>query len=340
MAEPHSKFETDVAVVGAGICGLLAAKTLTAGGYRVIVFDKGRGFGGRLATRRIDEAVFDHGAQYFTARDPGFRALVRNWVESGIVRPWATGFALSDGKFKEDGEQRYCGVSGMTGIAKHLAHGVDVRLQAKVDRLSVHDGVWKISTESSEAVTSKALLLTPPVPQTLQLLSAGSIALPGPIRAELEQVEYAPCLALLLQLSGPSLVPDPGGLWFPGEPISWIADNQQKGISPGSGASLTIHAGKVYSLKNWATPEPEVTKALLEAAAPWLASVPVRTQLHRWRYSIPTHLHPERCVSLIMPAPIVLAGDAFGGPRIEGAALSGLAAAARVAELLAETGRS
>jgi predicted NAD/FAD-dependent oxidoreductase len=339
MDELTSKIETDVVVVGAGICGLLAAKTLTAGGYRVIVFDKGRGLGGRLATRRIDDAVFDHGAQYFTARDPAFRARVQHWLEIGIVRPWATGFALSDGTFKEDGEQRYCGVSGMTGIAKHLAQGLDVHLQAKVDHLSVHDGGWKISTESGEAVSGKALLLTPPVPQTLQLLSAGSIALPDPIRAELEQVEYAPCLALLVQLSGPSLIPDPGALWLPGEPISWIADNQRKGISPAPGASLTIHAGQVYSLKNWATPEPEVTKTLLNAAAPWLGSVPVRTQLHRWRYSIPTHLHPERCVSLQEPAPLVLAGDAFGGPRIEGAALSGLAASARVAEILAKTSR-
>jgi predicted NAD/FAD-dependent oxidoreductase len=334
MTQPHSTFETDVVVVGAGISGLLAAKTLCARGYRVIVFDKGHGVGGRLATRRMDEAVFDHGAQYFTARDPSFRALVQGWLENRIVRPWATGFALSDGTFKDKGEQRYCGDSGMTGIAKHLATGLDVRLQAKVDRLSVNDGGWRITTESGEAVTSKALLLTPPVPQTLHLLSAGGISLPDEIRAELEQVEYAPCLALLVKLSGPSLLPDPGGLWFPGEPLSWIGDNQRKGISPGAGAALTIHAGPVYSQENWATPEAEVTKGLLEAAGAWIATLPLRTQLHRWRYSIPTRSHPESCVSLDDQAPLVLAGDAFGGPRIEGAALSGLAAAARLAEIL------
>jgi predicted NAD/FAD-dependent oxidoreductase len=334
MAPPSSTFETDVLVVGAGIGGLLAAKTLSAAGHRVIVFDKGRGLGGRLATRRIDDAVFDHGAQYFTARDPGFRALVQGWLESGIVRPWATGFALSDGTFKEDGEQRYCGVSGMTGMAKHLAQGLDVRLQAKVDHVAVERGGWKISTEKGGAVTGRALLLTSPVPQSLQLLAAGKIDLPRDIRTGLEQVEYAPCLALLVQLSGPSAVPDPGGLWLPGEPISWIADNQRKGISPGRGVSLTIHAGPAYSLKNWATPEAEVTQHLLEAAAPWLGGIPRQTQLHRWRYSIPTRLHPDRCVSLDEPAPLVLAGDAFGGPRIEGAALSGWAAAARLAEIL------
>ena len=335
MAELNSKFTTDIVIVGAGISGLLAARTLTASGHRVIVLDKGRGFGGRLATRRIDESVFDHGAQYFTARDPAFLPIVHGWLEQKLVRPWATGFALSDGKFKDDGEQRYCGVSGMTAIAKHLAQGLDVRLQAKVDRIAFADGGWSISTENAPPVTSRTLLLTPPVPQTLQLLSAGSIALPDPVRAELEQIAYAPCLALMVQLSGASGIPDPGGLWFPGEPISWIADNQRKGISRAALAALTIHAGPVYSQQNWATPEADVAKTLLEAAAPWLGSVPLKTQLHRWRYSIPTHLHPDRCVSLAEPAPLVFAGDAFGGPCLEGAALSGLAAAAKLSEILA-----
>jgi predicted NAD/FAD-dependent oxidoreductase len=335
MAPLNSTFATDVVVIGAGICGLLAAKTLTASGHRVTVLDKGRGLGGRLATRRIDEGVFDHGAQYFTARDPGFRVLVQQWLEAGIIRPWATGFALSDGKFKQDGEQRYCAVSGMTGLAKHLATGLDIRLQAKVDTLAVHERGWKINVENGESVTSRALLLTPPVPQSLQLLSAGSIALPEPLRTELEQIAYAPCLALMVLLDGPSLVPAPGGLWFPGEPISWMADNQRKGISPSAGASLTIHTGQDYARRNWDRPHEEVAKELLEVAAPWLGGVPVRSQVHRWRYSIPTRLHPERWVSLEDPAPLVLAGDAFGGPRIEGAALSGLAAAARLAEVLA-----
>jgi hypothetical protein len=97
---------------------------------------------------------------------------------------------------------------------------------------------------------------------------------------------------------------------------------------------MTIHAGPQFSQAHWATPKAEVTAALLRGAAPWLGSAPMQTQLHRWRYSRPLRVYPERCVILREPAPLVLAGDAFGGPRVEGAALSGLAAGGALAELL------
>lgn len=329
-----STLQADVIVIGAGLSGLVAAGKLNASGYRAIVLDKGRGVGGRLATRRMDGAVFDHGAQYFTVQDPGFHAIVQDWQESAIVRPWATGFALTDGTLKLDGQERFCGVSGMTAIAKHLARKLDVHLNATVVRLAAEGDGWKVTTENAESFTSRALLLTPPVPQSLQLLATGNVPLADRIKNELEQIEYVPCLALLVYLSGASLVPDPGGLWFPGEPIRWIADNQRKGISSGSNGALTIHAGPDYSRQNWDTPEQEVTEKLLAVAAPWLGTAPVHIQLHRWRYSQPISGYPERCLTLQSPAPLVIAGDAFGGPRVEGAVLSGLAAGNALTELL------
>lgn len=324
----------DAIVIGAGLSGLLAAAGLQAGGARVLVLDKGRGVGGRLATRRTDSGAFDHGAQFFTARDPQFRLRVEAWEAAGIVRAWATGFALADGTFKRDGETRFCGVTGMSAIAKHLAHGLDVRVNAKVVRVHTEGRGWVVTTEAGERFSGRALLLTPPVPQSLELLATGDFLLPEPVRGELRQVEYAPCLAVLAQLTGASLIPEPGGLWFAGEPISWMADNQRKGVSSGAGAAVTIHAGPQFSQAHWATPEAEVTAALLAVAAPWLGSVPAQTQLHRWRYSLPLRVHPERCVAVREPAPLAFAGDAFGGPRVEGAALSGLAVGAALAKLL------
>ena len=324
----------DVIVIGAGISGLLATAALQSGGARVLILEKGRGVGGRLATRRTDLGAFDHGAQFFTARNPQFRSRVEAWQAAGIVKAWATGFALADGTFKRDGETRFCGVNGMASIAKYLAHGLDVRVNAKVVRVQTEGDGWVVTTEAGERFSGRALLLTPPVPQSLELLATGDFLLPEPVRGELRQIEYAPCLAVLAQLSGPSRVPEPGGLWFEGEPVSWMADNQRKEVSSGAGASVTIHAGPQFSRAQWETPEAAVTATLLAAAGPWLGSVPVQTQLHRWRYSLPLRVHPERCVVVLETAPLVFAGDAFGGPRVEGAALSGLAAGAALAKLL------
>ncbi len=330
----------DVIVIGAGLSGLLAAAGLQSGGVRVLVLDKGRGVGGRLATRRTDAGVFDHGAQFFTARDPQFQMRVEAWQKAGIVEAWATGFALAAGGFKRDGQARFRGSNGMSSIAKHLEQNLDVRLNARVVAVRTGGDGWLVTTASGEHFSGRALLLTPPVPQSLELLATGDFLLPESVRGELGQIEYAPCLAVLAQLAGPSLIPPPGGLWFEGEPISWMADNQAKGVSSAAGAAVTIHAGQQFSRAHWETPEGEVTAAMLAVAAPWLGSVPVQTQLHRWRYSLPLRVHSERCVVVSAPAPLVFAGDAFGGPRVEGAALSGMAAGAALLEMLHVSDRS
>jgi len=101
-----------ITVVGAGLSGLIAARDLASRGHTVVVVDKGRGVGGRLATRRIGDAVFDHGAQFFTVRDARFQAIVDEWLDGGVVRVWCHGFGT-----EQDGFPRYVGTAGMTSIA-------------------------------------------------------------------------------------------------------------------------------------------------------------------------------------------------------------------------------
>ncbi|PTY06761.1 NAD/FAD-dependent oxidoreductase [Verrucomicrobia bacterium LW23] len=326
----------DVLIVGAGISGLLAAKTLHSGGANLLVVDKARGVGGRLATRRMGSGVVvDHGAQYFTVTEPQFSAIVDDWKLAGIVRPWAHGFRLQDGTLKSDGKARYVGTTGMTAMAKDVARSLPVRLDTRIARLEVRDSVWLATTEAGDRIFARALLLTAPVPQSLALLNTVHAALPDTIKAELEQIQYSPCLALLARLERPSsAIPEPGGMWLAGGPLSWMADNGKKGISGSDHAALTLHASAGYSEANWESSAEEITATLLEAAAPWLGSPVLETQLHRWRYSLPKQTYPERCVAVASPAPLVLAGDAFGGPRVEGAALSGLAAGAVLAKML------
>lgn len=331
MSSSQSK---EVLVVGAGISGLLAARRLAHRGANVRIFEKSRGLGGRLATRRGAAGVFDHGAQFFTARDPQFQALGREWEKAGVVKPWADGFALSGGGLKQDGETRFCGTRGMTSLAKHLAEGLDLRLNTRVTGLESSAGGWQLTVEGGATFRGDAVLLTAPVPQSLALLSQGGVRLHAAVQDRLERISYAPCLALLIQLAGPSRIPTPGGVWFPGEPVAWMADNRLKGISEGRASAVTLHAGPDFSRRFWDAPEKEVTAQLLEVAEPWLGGAPVQTQLHRWRYSLPIVTDTERCLVLREPAVLALAGDAFGGPRVEGAALSGLTAGETLAQHL------
>ena len=312
-------------VVGAGISGLLATIRLLHYGYRVIVLDKGGGVGGRMATRRIEEGVCDHGAQFFTARDPRFAHLVEFFLKADIVREWCRGFPGANGQANSDGHPRYRGVAGMTSLPKYLAQGLDIRTREKVIAVSPQGSGWSVQTESGARFEADALLMTPPVPQSLALLDAGAVALDPSDRSALEAISYDPCIATMAVMPGPTRIPAPGALQHPTELIDFLADNQQKGISPDA-CAVTIHASAKFSRTHWTTAESEVAALLLDSARAWLPDPPRTVQVHRWRYAKPAQMHPESILYASGVPPLAFAGDAFGAPRIEGAALSGWAA--------------
>lgn len=324
--------ENSCIIVGAGVSGLLAARELQAAGWRVTVLDKGRGVGGRMATRRLDGAAFDHGAQFFTVREERFGRIVEGWISAGAAVEWSRGFADARGDANPDGHPRYRGSHGMTSIPKHLARDLDVRTGERVVRVGRQGNGWIVSCQSGAEVTGEALILTAPVPQSLKLVESGDYALAEDAIRKLEEVGYDPCLALMAVLDGPSPVPEPGGVQIKGEPLDWIGDNAAKGIS--DRPALTIHAGPRWSREHFEDDEAEITDQLLEHAGGQLGSdlrpMAVRTSLARWRYSWVTAPHEEACLVASWDPPLVFCGDAFGKPKVEGAALSGLEAADRL----------
>ncbi len=318
-------------IIGAGLAGLTAAGVLQGAGIQTRILEMSDVAGGRLATLIDDEtrgepAVFDHGAQFFTVREEPFAHVVEMWRKSGIAVEWSRGFATADGSYYADGHPRYRGSTGMTSIAKGMAFGLDIRFGQRVERIAVHEGVWQISAAGGLRHAARALILTPPVPQSLALLDASDTAVPGHVRRILDRITYEPCIAVMLLLDGPSHIPEPGGMWPLGEPLAWLADNHHKGISPAQGA-VTLHAGPEFSQTYWRAPDEEVAHLLKQAAEPWLGGRVVRSHVRRWPHSKPLITHSERCLHSTDPAPIIFAGDAFAGPRVEGAVLSGLAAA-------------
>ena len=312
-----------VVVVGAGLAGLVAANRLVAAGHTVTVLDKGRSVGGRLATRRIGEARLDHGAQFFTVRSEAFADVVHGWRSAGLVHEWHRGLGE-----RPDGHPRYACPRGMNTLAKHLAEGLDVRVGVLAFALRPAAAgarhPWEVVDDTATAYPADAVVLTCPVPQSLSL-AIGAVDIP----ADLQGLDYDRTLCLLAVLDRPPALPAPGAVQD-GDPVfSFLADNARKGVS--ALPALTAHAGPAWSLAAWDRPAEDVHADLLaEATARWLGdAVVVTSQLKRWRFATPQRTWPQPAllVAGASGAPVVFAGDAFAGPRVEGAAVSGIAAA-------------
>jgi len=320
-----------VVVIGAGMAGLTAAHALTDS-TDVVVLDKGRGVGGRLATRRMGDATFDHGAQFITTHTDEFAATITQLVGSGVVAPWFRGRIGPNGVVDPDGHTRFRGAISMNAIAKALAVGLDVRTASLVSSL-VHDGKsWTVALADGTELKADGVVATSPVPQTMSMLENGGVKLSANDADVLSAIEYDPCLALMAVLDGPSGLNEPGAIDPDSGPIDWMADNFLKGIS--AVPAVTIHATAEFSASNLDATDDEIADLLFAAAGLAANAVPGSIQIQRWRYARPSVEHPERFLVLDGVPPMVCAGDAFGGAKVEGAALSGVAAARAIESTL------
>jgi len=313
MAGFRARMHHQTLIIGAGIAGLLAARSLQDAGARVTVLEKSRGLGGRLATKRVGDAVFDQGAQYFTVKDPRFAAWVDCWETAGVVARWP------------DGERmRYVGRPSMTAVAKVLGEGLDIKREHKVTAIGSCGDHWCVDVENHGCLRAERIILTAPVPQALALLKAGEFTLPEALATRLAAVSYDPCLALLVTLGGRSRLPAEGVRREAGA-IRWAADNQAKGVSPNV-AAVTLHLSPDFSTEHYGRTDAEVLD-LVRAEAEDLIGAPIAgATLHRWKFSHARVTDPEPFIWL-PKVRLGFAGDALGGPRVEGAALSGLALA-------------
>lgn len=309
-------------ILGAGLSGVVAARQLATSGRRGTVIDKGRGVGGRLATRRLEGAVLDHGAQFFTARSDAFARFVDQAITAGVVTEWCRGFG------ETDGYPRYRGTNGMTSLAKWLARDLDIQLAVQARAIAC-DGetVRFIADDGSTICAGRDAVVTAPIPQMLALFDAGEIELPDRLDADLRAVRYHPTLALLAVIDGDGAVDEPGGMQLDDGPFTFIADNMKKGIS--HRRALTFHANHAFSARSFDDDPDQVQAELLAFAAPWIGeSTVVTSQLKKWRYAGPVSPLSEPTEYIDIGAcRIALAGDAFAGPKVEGAFTSGLAAA-------------
>lgn len=327
-------FPPTVAVIGAGISGLTCARILADRDVPVVVFEKSRGVGGRMATRRSETgASFDHGAQYFTVRDERFQSFVDSWQHAGLVQRWGGRIvSLRDQNAEHDKSSaaRFVACPGMNAICRHLAEGLEVRTHQRVSPPARAQGKWLVSDDAGNGLGSfDVVVVSAPAPQAAQLLqSSPHLARRAP------SVRTAGCWALLVQFPA-RLELDYDGAFVQDSPLSWIARNSSK---PGRHSEMEIwvlHASADWTQCHLEEPAEAIQERLLDAfrdAAGPHAIPPSNVVAHRWRYALPTEPLPDRYL-FDADLNIGACGDWCSGPRVEGAFLSGAALAERLLAL-------
>jgi hypothetical protein len=304
-----------VVIVGAGMSGLVAANELQAAGVDVAVVDKGRSPGGRLATRRIGAATLDHGAQFFTVRTPAFRHRVDDWIERGLVTVWSNGFGAADG------HPRYAAPAGMNSLTKDLAVGLDVSCSTMAFAVRPTGSQWQVVIDDGSVRVADRVVVTTPLPQAFSLLVDAAIELDD----RLMRTDYDRTISLLATLDRPPTIDAPGGVQEPNGDVAFVADNVAKGVS--ATPAMTLHASTAWSETHWERDTNDLSSLLVDLARPWLGDAAIlEAQVKKWRFATPRTAWPEPCW-VSADGGIVLAGDAFDGPRVEAAHNSGLAAA-------------
>ncbi len=347
-----------VAVIGAGVTGLACARTLADHGVDVVVFDKGRVPGGRLASYRAPDLEADVGASYFTVRDDRFRRFVDSWRDEGVVAAWQgrIGSVASDGAAPVETPvlERFVGTPGMSAVARHLARDVNVRTSHRVDAIDRRDGRYVLSG----TVGAAGVTLGPREPGTggtaepleafgafdvllVCLASSQAHPLVQAVRPELaaavSTATSEPCVALAFVPADDALANLPFDGLFLGRDgdhartLAWLARESSK---PGRRLAncWVLHAAPAWSAVHLRDPDETLKTNLLQALARrlGLARLEASTSaLRRWAYArAPSPRGSEPLFD--DDAQLGVGGDWTFGGRVEGAFLSGVALAGRV----------
>jgi renalase len=301
-------------IVGAGMAGLACAEALTSRGHEVVLVDKGRGPGGRMSTRRMwtsaGEAQFDHGAQYFTVRDEGFRRRVEAWIADGVVELWPSA-----------GDGAYVGVPGMNAPIRQMADGQNVLWATRVTRIESHGPGWRLFVERGEAIDVDIAIIALPAEQAAALLAPVA----ADLAARASALPTEPCWTVMLAFCEPVAVIE--NCWRDGQVIGWAARNSSK---PGRSGpeSWVLQANPDWSKRHLEADPEWVVQTLKKALANRLdieLPASIAAFSHRWRFA---RSGADGSGAIWdWERGLGICGDWLIGPRVEAAWLSGSALA-------------
>jgi predicted NAD/FAD-dependent oxidoreductase len=324
-----------VAVIGAGIAGLQAARRLREAGGDVRLFDKARGAGGRLSTRRTAHGPFDHGAQYLTVRDDRFRDRVAAWIEAGVVARWdarVVRVSAAGVRPERSDRTRYVGLPGMSGIARALRGDLPCELGTRIEKVERDARGWTLHAESGRRFDGfDTLVVAAPAPQAAPLLAASP-----ELAAAAEAVRMLPCHAVMTCFAEALDVPFDAASFEQG-PLAWSARNAAK-PGRGEGECWVFHSSAAWSAEHVEAAPAEVERCLLGAFQAVIGRALPDVELqatHRWLFARPAE--PCRRRQWDAARSIGACGDWLAGGRVEDAFLS---AERLVDEILATRGEA
>lgn len=320
-----------VAVIGAGLSGLVAARELRTSS-EVTVFEKSRGYCGRMATRYGGDFEFDHGAQFFTARSAEFQEFLEPLIAQGVVANWRARFAelhrhtVTATTDWDDAYPHYVGAPRMNAIGKYLADGLIVWQNTTVAQLEREADSWSLADSDGNALGRfDWVVCAVPAAQAADLVPAGSH-----LKRHAAEVPMHACYALMLGFDRPLALPWQAAL-VKGADISWISVNSSKPQRP-ERFTLVAHSTNTYADANLDTRLPAVQDHLLaevSEVAGFDCEQASFCQLQRWRYA---NVDKQPGPACLVDAEMRLAGcgDWFRHGRVEAAFLSGWEVAAKL----------
>jgi len=319
-----------VGIVGAGIAGIAAGRRLHQSGVSVTLFEKSRGVGGRVATRRKDGFTWDIGATSVAMRGRSLDKVILDELSRDDLFVVTKPIFVHDDLHPQPGDgrtpvPRYAYRTGMTKLAKLLAEDLDIRFESPVERIERHHDRYTIHGEEFDR-----LVLTAPIPQTGLLLWAMDL------RRAIAQVRYRTCLSVGLGFTAPLPETSYHALLDPSlrHPLSWLCLESVKvpDHAPAGSSSIMAQLGREFSRLNYETPDDELVRIvcgyLTRLYGPAFAH-PSASTVMRWKYA-----QPESLIDFDTANPegttVLIAGDALSGARIEEAYETGLMAAERI----------
>lgn len=302
-----------IVVIGSGIAGLACARRLADAGLSPIVLDKGRGIGGRVATRRAGDTQFDHGAQYVTAQDARFAAVLHSLETTGALADWPD----------VTGRPRSVGTPGMSAIPKALGAGLDIRQGMQVTAIVPEGAAWALHLGDS-ILHAARVVVTVPAPQVAGLLGADH-----PLTAAVASVRLAPCLTLMAAIDAPAPF---ASRQDRDDALTWIAQDNSKPARPQGLALWVAQAGEAFSHAHLDDDPAAIAAAMLPLLCDRLGVTTDRVThavAHRWRYARVTRPLGQTFLT-DATGTLHLGGDWCIGPRVEAAWISGTAIAADI----------